>query len=153
MGSGAVTFSFGPASWNCDHGVIVYSDFDFRHLTADGMEPDEQDILEIDSVSTVPVFSHMGKRHCSVKSIHYTRSQDYIIVFGPQPPAYHKHVYLYLSQFIFNIDKTMLVYSTTPTNIAFDSYKPRRHKHSHKHIPHSCVCLSSPFELISFCIA
>ena len=73
MGPGAVAFSFGPVSYNCDHGVIVYSDFDFRHLTADGMEPDEQDLLEIDSVSTIPVFSHinMAKRRCSVKPIQY----------------------------------------------------------------------------------
>ena len=47
MGSGIVALCFGPACGNCEHSLLVYSDVRQCRL-----ESDEQDLLEVDAVST-----------------------------------------------------------------------------------------------------
>ena len=67
-------------SGNCGHSLFVYSDF--RQCT---VESDEQDLLEVDSVSTSVDQMVLGTD--IAESIHYKSIQDVIILFGP--PAYH----------------------------------------------------------------
>ena len=68
--SGAVALFFGPASWNCGHSLLVYSDS--RHCR---VESDEQDLLKVDSVSNSALPQGRSWENSIAQSIHYECSR------------------------------------------------------------------------------